>query len=98
MRSLTSVIRRPAQYYSLKHFLELNSKIESGNLVKPVWWENYFLFVKKAFEILHYVFNWVDQSSNIIVNDDQFLHFLFVLIPVKGTSLIYTETKKEGGV
>lgn len=75
----------PAQYYSLKEFLELNSRIESRKEQRPDWWEPYFLFVKKAFEILHYVFNWVDQSSNIIVNDDQFLHFLFVLIPVKGS-------------
>lgn len=45
-------------------------------------WNSYYKFVKKAFELLHYVFNWVEVSSNIVVNDEQFIHFLFVLIPV----------------
>jgi len=36
----------------------------------------------RLFLVLHYVFNWVEVSSNIVVNDEQFIHFLFVLIPV----------------
>ena len=41
-----------------------------------------FLFKTSLFLVLHYVFNWVEVSSNIVVNDEQFIHFLFVLIPV----------------
>jgi len=72
--------------------LSINSNIEElqkqdSDINQYPWWHDYFQFVKKAFEILHYVFNWVDQSSNIIVNDDQFIHYLFVLIPVKGMFL-----------
>ena len=82
VRSLTSIIRRPARHFSLEEMLRINASAEQRHL--HVWWEDYFQFVKKAFELLHYVFNWVDQSSNIIVNDEQFIHYLFVLIPVQG--------------
>ena len=39
-------------------------------------------YLLSKFIVLHYVFNWVEVSSNIVVNDEQFIHFLFVLIPV----------------
>lgn len=85
VRSLTNIIRRPARHFSLDEMLSINANIEELKASNQYpWWHDYFQFVKKAFEILHYVFNWVDQSSNIIVNDDQFIHYLFVLIPVKG--------------
>lgn len=32
--------------------------------------------------MLHYVFNWVEESLNIIINDFQFINYLFCLIPI----------------
>lgn len=41
--------------------------------------------------MLHYVFNWVEVSSNVVVNDEQFIHFLFVLIPVASHHDVFIE-------
>ena len=54
------------------------------------WWARYFKFAKKSFEVLHYVFNWVEESLNIIINDFQFINYLFCLIPI-GQSDIFIE-------
>ena len=32
--------------------------------------------------MLHYVFNWVEESQNIVTNDFQFINYLFCLIPI----------------
>ena len=54
------------------------------------WWARYFKFAKKSFEVLHYVFNWVEESLNIIINDFQYINYLFCLIPI-GQSDIFIE-------
>ena len=66
--------------------LEINREISGMDKVakeaKYPWWSPYFLFTKKSFEILHYVFNWVEESQNIVTADFQFIRYLFCLIPI----------------
>ena len=37
--------------------------------------------------MLHYVFNWVEESLNIIINDFQFINYLFCLIPINQSDI-----------
>ena len=37
--------------------------------------------------MLHYVFNWVEESQNIVTNDFQFINYLFCLIPINESDI-----------